>query len=194
MPSPRVMRHLLVAGQPEQRQRGGDLGQRVVVDVVRVVEVRAGAVSRVTWRNQLAACASVTSCQGERPSTVRASPRVGGDEREQLGDGAQVVVDQPWVHRLAEVAGVDSRAPVGWVGCPPRGTPRPARPRPAGSPRTSRGSVEQVVSQRSKRRRLCSPLLADRGPAQRAGFQHGAQMPFDRRAQPGQLIWPGEQP
>ena len=38
VPSPRVIVHLLLARQPEQRQRGGDLREGVVVDVVPGVE------------------------------------------------------------------------------------------------------------------------------------------------------------
>jgi len=88
--------HLLAARQPEQWQGGGDLREGVVVDVVVVVEGRL-----VRDPGDLPQPAGGMGVGDRRPRRRERSEDaaglglVGGYEGEQLGDGPQIVVDQP---------------------------------------------------------------------------------------------------
>ena len=137
---------------------------------------------RETWRNQPAACASVTCWPGRGPQHAAGLDRVGRDEREQLGDGPEVVVDQTGSHH-GRAPGGSAPVAVGRVG-----VPAPERRGLLGRGRRVAQDVAGAVEGRQpavEAQQTRQPLLADGRPAQRAGLQHGAQMPLDRLAQPG---------
>ncbi|QTJ70091.1 hypothetical protein HYG77_35065 (plasmid) [Rhodococcus sp. ZPP] len=104
---------------------------------------------------------------------------VGGDELEQSGNGPQVVVAAANRHRFAEVSGIGlSGDAVAGIGGPP------------GEGRClldGRGRVTEHVRRIGKTRgqprveaaQTPQSFLADRGPPQHTGFEHGAQVPFD---------------
>jgi hypothetical protein len=108
--------HLLAAGQPEQRQRGGDLRQGVIVDVVAVGQ--GGLVRDPCHLPEPAVGVRL----GELIPWGRSEDGagIGGvcrDEREQLGDGPQVVVYQPGVDHFGSLP--VAAGPAGRVGVPP---------------------------------------------------------------------------
>ena len=108
--------HLLLAGQPEQRQRGGDLGEGVVVDVVPGVE--GGLVRDAGDLAEPAGRVRVGDLPARRgPQHAAGLDRVGREEREQLGDGPQVVVDQTGSHH-GRAPGGSAPVAVGRVGVP----------------------------------------------------------------------------
>ena len=180
--------HLLAAGQPEQRQRGGDLRQGVVVDVVPVgqgglvrdpgdlpepaVGVGLGElIPRRRTRGLPRASAGLAATNANSSATARRSSLIS------LGWTISARCRLP-PDRVAGSASHRRNA----AACPAAA---------AGSPRTSRGSVKTADSHRSKRSRHGQPFLADGRPPQGTGLQHRAQVPFDRIAQPraGDLAW-----
>ena len=118
--------HLLLAGQAEQRQRGGDLRQGVVVDVVPVVEGRlvrdAGDLAEPAGRVR------VGDLLGEGPSTVRASARLAARN----ANSSATARRSSLISRGGTTLGRRRfGARSGWPGRrPTAGTRRPARPRP----------------------------------------------------------------
>jgi hypothetical protein len=128
-----------------------------------------------TCHSQLAAWASVTVVHGAArgPRTRRGLGLVGGYEGEQLGDGPQIVVDQPGVDRAWDPAVLAAVAAVGRIGVPPaerRGLTR------CGSRvgQDVAGVVEGDRQPPVEAVQASESFLADGGPAQRAGLQHRA--------------------
>ena len=175
---------LLTTRQPEQRQRGGDLCEGVIIDVVAVVEGRlmrdpgdlpqpAGGVGVGDGRPR----------RRERPEDTAGLGLVGGHEGEQLGDGSQIVVDQPGVDLPRDPAVLAAVAAVAWIGVPPaerRGLIR----RRGRVGQNLAGVVEGDRQPPVKPVQAPESFLADGGPAQSAGLQHRAQVPLDRLPEP----------
>jgi hypothetical protein len=176
--------HLLTARQPEQRQRGGDLREGVIIDVVAVVEGRL-------MRNpgdlpQPAGGVGVGDghprCR-HRPEGTAGFGLVGGHEGEQVGDGSQIVVDQPGVDLPRDPAMRPAVAAVGWIGVPP--AERRGLARCCGRVgQDLAGIVEGDRQPPVKPVQAPESFLADGGPPQRAGLQHRAQVPLDRLPEP----------
>jgi hypothetical protein len=176
--------HLFLARQTEQGQRGRDLRQRMVVDVVQVVEVGPvrdpGDLTEPAGRVRLG---DLLPRLGTEDAACLARAR--RDEREQFGNRSQVVVDQAWMDRLAVVAPVlGAGHPVAWI----RG---PAAE--GGGVLGRRDGITQDVTRVPERgaepvveaSQTLQSLLADRRPTQNAGLQLGAQVPLDGFSQPG---------
>ena len=99
-PSPRVMDHLLAAGQPEQRQCGGDLRESVVIDVVGVVEYPVWDPGDLPQPAGGVGVGEAAHGDGRGRAGLGL---VGGHEGEQFGDRPQVIVDEPGVDHLSSL-------------------------------------------------------------------------------------------
>ncbi|MFD7609149.1 hypothetical protein ACFWAN_54180 [Streptomyces mirabilis] len=174
--------HLLVAGEPEQGKGGGDLCECVVVDVVLVVEF-----ALVRDAGDLAEPSGRVRVGDPRPRVgtedLAGRDGVGGDEREECGDGPQVVVDQAGVDGLrSEPLLGASQEPVGGVGVPAaEGGGQLDR---VGRVAQDVEGVGEGLQPPVEAGEAPHPLLAHRRPAQRAGLQLSAQAPLHGLPQP----------